>query len=523
MIDFKDELDDNHKKINLNKFVYSRSFIPLITLFISLSFFFFDNGPILPPFSSKTESIDCHSLVYENYSIHNGVIDFYVHQNETINFPPEYLPHFLSVYTINNENVSMEYSKMHLKNMSLINNTIKFTLGYPIASEIIIFLKCLGKDFAQQRVMLSEVNETDDETYSTKGMSAANYAKMTNVCFENTKFLFFTPVPGYSETIPFNQTKMRFEVLSLHLPSYLQMKNISRTNETSFLVPPFDPVPWKSLLFNLLPISLSLESNNETSTRKFHFLFREMPMKGSTEIIKRFSTIAPSKIKDIQCFKKILLPKSVSSFHPNEESIEIALSQNFTFLRTIFPKTGIQKRRIVLTNNLENILKPVISEICEDCDIAILNSNADVSKAADISHSAQIFVGNHFFNLINMVWLTPNRSALIDATPSNFSCARWAEVYSKFNNISYFRVNTVSDSCNCYDFDCYPKRIFGSDNEDLNVDIESFKRVFKEALNATKFEETEPKVVSKPPEIQDLQGRPDRPEHIGYPGKYRFI
>lgn len=485
MIDINEDFYEKKKRTNLYDFKFSKSFVPLISFIIYLCIYFLDKGPTIPPFSPDTESIDCSSLSYNNYSIHDGVIDFFLHQKETINFPPEYIPHFLSLYTVNHENVSMEYKKSFLKNMSLINNTIKFTLSYPISSEIIVIFKCLGKDFAQERLILKEVNETDDHIYSTKGSSGVNYAKMTNVCFEKTKFLFFTPVPGYSETIPFNQTRIRFEVLEMRLDSYLKMKNISRTNETSFLVPPFDPVSWKSLLFNLLPISLSLETNNESLTRKFPFLFREGPIRGSTEIIKRFSTIPPSKIKDIQCFKKILLPKSVSNFQPDTGMIEAALSQNFTYLRSVFPKTGIQRKKIVLSSNLEKLLKPIINEVCNDCDLSILKSNENVSNSADISHSAQIFIGNHFFNLINMIWLTPNRTALIDATPSKYSCFKWPEVFSKYNNISYYRVNKISEKCNCYNFECYPKTIFDGENDDLDVDIESFKKVLKQAINIT--------------------------------------
>lgn len=519
MIDINEEFYDKKKRTNLYNFKISRTLIPLISFILYLFIYLLDKGPDIPPFSSNTESIDCKSLLYENYSIHDGIIDFYLHQKDTINFPPEYIPHFISLYTINNENVSMEYKKAFLKNMSLINNTIKFSLSYPISSEIIVFFKCLNKDFAQERLKLNEVNDTDDHTFSTKVSSIADFAKMTNVCFENTKFLFFTPVPGYSETIPFNQTRMRFEVIAMNLDTYLKLKNISRTNETSFLIPPFDPVPWKSMLFNLLPISLSIESSNQSILKKNHFLFREMPMRGSSEIIKRFSTIAPSKIKDIQCFKKISLPRSFSSFHPNTESIEFALSQNFTYLRSIFPKTGIQKQKIVLSGNLENTLKPIINEICEECDVSILKSNANVTNSADIVHSAQIFIGNHFYNLINMIWLIPNKTALIDVTPSKYSCLKWAEIYSEFNNITYYRVNKISDSCTCRNFECYPKTVFGSaeSNEDLDVDIESFKKILKEALNTTKFEEEIPEQTPQPSTNQE------RPDRVGYPLKYRIL
>lgn len=523
MIDINEEFDDKKRRDYLIYYTFSKFTLPVISLCFYLLIYMLDKGPTLPPFSQETESIDCNSLSYKNYSIHDGVIDFYLHQKETINFPPEYVPHFISLYTINNENISMEYKKAYLKNMSLINGTIKFTLSYPISSEIIVFFKCLDKDFAQQRVTLTEVNETDDNTFSTKVSSATDFARMTNVCFENTKFLFFTPVPGYSETIPFNQTKIRFEVLAMHLDSYLKMKNVSRTNETSFLIPPLDPIPWKSMLFNLLPISLSLESLNESITRKFHFLFREAPLKGSFDVIKRFSTITPVKIKDIQCFKKILLPRSVSNYYPNTESIEVALSQNFTYLRSIFPKTGIQKRKIVLSSNLEDILKPIIEEICEECDLSILQSSTSVTNAADISHSAQIFIGNHFYNLVNMIWLTPNKTVLIDATPSKYACSRWAEVYSKFNNITYYRVNKISESCNCTNFECYPKIIFGNgeNSEKPDVDIESFRKILKDALNTTsRFEEEE---ITPTPQPSNIHERPDHPDRIGYPGNYRFV
>lgn len=502
MIDFID--DHKHIERNLHDldFVSWRAAIPCIIFIFSIFIYIFDQGPAVPPFSSETNSIDCRYLSYYNYTLHDGVADFYFNLTETLNFPPEYIPHFISLYTINNENVAMEFEKKDLKNMSLINGTIKFTLQYPISGQLFVRFDCLKKEFATQKLTLVDINDTDDETFSTKGFSGIDLVRMKNVCFEKKKFLFFSHQAGYSKSIPFNQTQIPFEIIHWQLPFYLHSKNVSRTNITSFLLPPFDLVPWKSLLFNLFPIASSIEANNETDSKNLLFYFKETPVKNTIEILKRLSVKPASKILKIQCFKSIVFPSSYSHFTPSAVDVETALSRNFTFLRTAFPKTTIQKKKVVVSSTVSKLLVPIMKEICSDCTIQTISAKSDVMKFADQVASAEIFIGNHLYHLFHMVWLTPNQSTLIDVSPSNYSCIKYPEIFCGIHNLSYYRVNPLSKECTSFNFDSYPPIAVSTDSMDFNedpdlspenlqkildIDIESFKTIFRDALTKTRY------------------------------------
>ncbi|OHT17220.1 hypothetical protein TRFO_12546 [Tritrichomonas foetus] len=495
MLDYIDtpEVNKKQKKIPNEPFYFL-----LASLIVSGILFLFDRGPPVPPFPKITDSIDCHSISYLNHSVHDGVIDFYCHEDETVQYPEEFLPHFISLRTAT-QKVMLQFSKSHLQNMSRINDTIKFSLIQPVSGPVEVSLRCLEHEFSKQKIVLNEINETDNNLYSTLKYldNDVNSTRLTNVCFENSKFLFFAQMPGYAEVIPFNQSTMKFEVLGWILPAYLHYKQVNRTNETAILLPPFESTSWKSILFHLLPISESIQQSNEIESKKLNFLFRETPLKGSNDIIKRFSSTAPSKIKDIQCFKKILIPSS-SSYHPSDHnSIEKALESDFTHLRKAFVKYQTQNRKILLASSLAKLESP-IKDICHNCSVVILQPKTEVTKCADHAGSSQILIGNHISNLLNLIWMTPNQTAVIDASSSHYICNNWVKELARKSDVKYYRANDDrKEKCKCDNFKCYPK----GPGDDPEVDIEMFKEVFKAALNETKLIEQPPQQQEQTKEI----------------------
>ena len=101
-----------------------------------------------------------------------------------------------------------------------------------------------------------------------------------------------------------------------------------------------------------------------------------------------------------------------------------------------------------------------------------------------------------------MVWLTPNQSTLIDVSPSNYSCINYPEIFCGIHNLSYYRVNPLSKECTSFNFDSYPPIAVSTDSMDFNedpdlspenlqkildIDIESFKTIFRDALEKTRY------------------------------------
>ena len=479
MLDLNEFPAKKKNRIPLKSFYFTT-----FSIIISSLIYIFHRGPPLPPFQYNDAMIDCHSLSYINSSANDNIINFYLHESETIQYPPEYVPYYISLQT-NTKDIVLQFSKAQLKNMSLIDGILKFSLPHPVSGLINVTFQCLGNTFHSDFVKLDKVNDTDDHTYSTlRFHEDENYTTMTNVCLEDGKFLFFAQQPGYSERIPFNQSTIKFEILPLVLPAYLNLKNITRTNETSLLLPPFDNSPWKSVLFNLLPIAQALEDEKNSrhfETKKINFLFRDIPLKGSGDIVKRFSSIQPAKVKEIQCFKRIIIPSSYTdalTAGDPDAIIKQALNNNFTYLRNSFVNAQIQNYKIALPNCFKD-LEETITEICPQCSISIIPTRMEIPKIADLVGSSQILIGNHISNLIHMIWLTPYKTAVLDLTSEHYSCNHWARNLSNNLNISYFNIyKDGTDNCKCKTFICYPK----GPGDNPQVDIDKFKELFKGAL-----------------------------------------
>jgi hypothetical protein len=441
--------------------VQFRRYLPLaFTLACSvfaLICYIFDSGPLLPPFPPSFDSLDCRSIHFQQYTTRYGAIDIQCSADTPVEFPQEYLPHFLHAWLHLGEQV-IHYPRQHFVNMSLVNQTINLTITPPISGNLEIELKCLENEIVRFETAFTDVNLTIDDYHSVMLEQGANGTRFQTVCTEDDKILFFNQGGGYSKPIKFNgDDQLQFEFLGWLVTAYCSNKNITRTNETSFIIPPFDPIAWKSILFNLMPIANAIKANADGEFRKFNFFFKDLPPKGSTEIIKRFSVQNPSKLKPSACYKKLIVPDSRSRVPPDSSAdIKRALISNFTSLRNTFPKNAVPQNKIVLADSI-SYLQSFFTETFPNWPVAILGSHYDVGKAADLVVTGNVLVGNHISNLVHMIWMKPNRSALIDLTPRNYACNRWVERFAVRNEIAYFDLDEDRSECRCMDFDCYPR------------------------------------------------------------------
>lgn len=464
-----------------------------VMVLLAAIFYVFDAGPVIPPFKKGFTSLDCHMLSFHSVSTRYGAIDVHCNISEAIEFPIEYIPHFISVKTVTDGN-SLPYHKNNLVNMSRVGDSVNFSIPHTLAGHVSVTLKCLSKPFAAFDLDFTEVNSTDNEHYSMKLLTGNELARFGNVCMEYDKMLFFSPTPGTGVDMNFT-TPMRFEIIGWSLAGYLNMKNITRTNETAFIVSAFDPVPWKTILFNLQPIAQSLEdTENLTNPKRSLFFFRDFPPKGSGEIIKRLSATPGSKMKDIACFKTLVFP-AMRNGVSDTASIETALASNFSALRKHFTKGGLPQHKIVIASSVSHI-EPIVKEMYPNWTVLVLSSRTELTRAVDAVSTSTVLIGNHISNLIHMIWMSPGRSSVIDLSPDTISCNRWAEAVAKRANISYHSLSAAPESCACSNFDCYPRGA----GENQTIDTDRFRQALQAAVNFVEsYVEEE---VKKEPEME---------------------
>ena len=406
----------------------------LASIVIVVLCYLLDRGPPLPPFD-KIDSIDCHSLSFVSATPGENVINVHCSISENIQFPVEYLPHFISVETTTDGSF-IPYGKKDLTNMSRVGSNVTFSIPHTMSGRVEVDLKCLKRTFGHFEVEFEDVNETDNEWFSRKLASKTDVARYRNVCVENDKMLFFLPNGGRGASVKFWNSEMRFEIIQWAVPWYLHKFNITRTNDTAYVIPPFDPVSWRAVLFNLLPIANSIELNSgNESRRKQLFFFRDLPPKGSGEIIKRFSTHSGAKLKDVACFKTLVFPGIGIN-----ATVEAALSANFSTLRRLFVKPLPLQRKILVASGL-TVPESTAREMFPDWKVLPLSTESELVRIADAVSTTKILIADTLETLIHMIWLTPNASAVIDTAPNEHP---WAEPLAARCGVAYFRAGDIS-------------------------------------------------------------------------------
>ncbi|KAK8834324.1 hypothetical protein M9Y10_044344 [Tritrichomonas musculus] len=423
-----------------------------------------DKGPPLPPFGDKFTSFDCHSISFKSFNDRSGQIDFKFSTLPSIEYPPEYLPHFLSI-TIHTGPVTMKYSGDEIENISRSETEIEFSIEHTFAGDSTITAQCLKNPPQTLKGHLSDI-VIHKPQYSTSDDPGIDQAKFHDVCLEYEKFLYFVTVSGDRPSVPFDDTRLRFEMLKWPLDAYLNHKKVSVQKKTCFLVAPIDKKPWKTILLTLIPLSISVSKNTKNSNEAL-FIFRKNIPDNAASVLKFLSSNPPVKLDDIMCFPTLLMTSTYSKIDDNKNRINEMLSQDLEPLRQKMKRSQTIPKKIVVAENLFQYLKDPITKAIPDAQVVMLSTEENVNSAANIVSSANIFIGGHITSLIHIIWMNQQQSTVIDVTNKDCACNKWARNLSNKIGVNYVSINEA-DKCECDNFNCYMTK--SSDPVDLNVD-----------------------------------------------------
>ena len=459
----------NYYKTLKNKCPYNLKYFFIV--YFSIIFYIiinlFNKGPPLPPFSKDFTSIDCHSLKFNKLIDYNGKLEFSFFALPSIEYPPEYLVYFLTVEIIS-ENASFNYTGDFITFPQRDENYLNFTLFHSFAGNSLISVKCLNNIITNFNTKLNNI-EIVEESYSSSDFSNYNNVKFHNVCLEYEKFLYFTQIMGNRPSVPFDNDQLRFEFLKWPLSAYLDHKKVNLTHEISYLIAPFYEEHWKNILFNLLPLTLSIEEQKGSFYNNSLFIFRKEPNINSFKTLSYFSQHKPIKLHDIMCFSTLLLTKTKSNIQMNNNLIENSLNLNMNFLRNQIKRNFTIKKRIVID---ENLFDELDEKIKNKFELIPIKQSLDLIDIIQLVSSAEILIGNHINNLIHLIWLNEN-SIIIDATPKDYSCNNWINNLSKKFNLNLIKLFN-NTNCNCNNFNCLPSLI----NEiDINLIYEKILEI----------------------------------------------
>ena len=436
------------------------SFYGLIFAIGALIFSFlaiiFDPGPVLPPFSKDFYSIDCETINFESYEVINQTLNLTFYTTEPVEYPVSYLPYFIKIYA-NATQYFFEFSRENTRNISKNGHNINMLIDLPVTGTYQLAFTCLKDPIAYDEVNITNVVPDPTNKTSSCPDPQDDVAVFENVCYDEGRIFFMSRMPGGYYPIHFFNTAVPVEVVPWEFQQYVEFKNISKIEETSFVLSKIETGWWQSILFTLNPLAESIRIHSEMP--RYNFYFENTIPKGSTDLLKRFPNKLGVKLTNGSCFKKLVFTGTKTGIDLSQEQlIRKALQKNFTQLRNIFI-SNIKKdsKRIILPTCLSH-LESDITAVCPDCEIYLLGPRLDIISVAEQVSRSKILIGNHLNNLVHAIWMGQNNTAVIDVSPSEDQvCINYAKDFVENLNISYFNVLddiNKNQKCSCTTFSC---------------------------------------------------------------------
>jgi hypothetical protein len=429
-----------------------------------------DKGPPLPPFGEHFTSVDCHAVEFSGFQDRAGFLDFNFRVQASVEYPPEYLAHFLSI-KVETGPTTMSYSGDHITNITRDSNHIEFSIIHPWAGPSSFTAQCLHNPPQTLTGRLTDIVNFVPE-HSRSDNPGIDHAKFKDVCLEYEKFLFFVQVVGERPAVPFDGETLRFEMLKWPLEAYLKHKKVTMTHKICYLVAPLEKVTWKMILLTMIPLAVSVDRNSPKDSRPL-FIFRKQIPEQATENLRLLSVDPPVKLADIMCFDTLLMTSTYSKFTNTEDRIGNAVKLDVAPLRNHLPKVPTDKNTIVLCENLWDVLESRIREKFSDAQLVRLGAQDTMQEAIRKVQPASVFIGDHLSNLVHMLWLN-SQSIVLDLTPAEFECTGWGQTLA--NNATLKYVALFTGNCKCREFSCYPKAPIPLSSDNFDAILEQIRR-----------------------------------------------
>ena len=446
---------------------YYTLFFPVLALFLSFVLYSFDKGPPAPPWGGRFESIDCHSVKFESLDDRGGAIDFFFTNGPSIEYPPEYLPNFLSV-EITTGAATLEYNGDFVRNLSTPKGRISFSVNHTWSGMSTINVKCLGTTLAQLEVDIKP-GDAVDANYSRSQAMGDNITKFQNVCIEHGKFLYFSEVAGTRGPVHMHGGDFRFEILKWKQGPYMLHKSVNITKGMSFLVAPFPDTLWETVALTVIPLKAAVSSSQGEGERVAVMRNQVPPSAG--DVMNYVGIQKTVLLDDIMCFDTLVVTETYS--RTTADNLQHALAAASRGLRQQAEARG--GRKIVIADNLWDQFHGRLSNQVKRISCVRLTGDQSFAEIRRDVSEARLLVGNHISSLIYMMFLHPGASVL-DLTPKKYACNTWARTMAEKLNLKFVSM-FGNRKCECPNFSCYDMNRFSSDGEDYNVIMEEAIRL----------------------------------------------
>lgn len=415
-------------------------------MILSFFIYYFEKGPILPPFPKDFASVDCNFLQVLSVNNESDLIKFNLAFDDIIEFTPEYLANFVSI-RFHFGNLFVYYSAENYTYSNLVDKSLEINVNFSFEgfSEVESF--CLNRRLFNDRIFVKLPDYMDAErSYAPYAYGDTLYYK--NSCLEYGKFLYFSKLKGDMPNIPFNNGSLRFEFLNMQLADYLKQKDLTLVKKFSYYVPDLPKENWKKVYFWLVPIYCSIE--NHSKDDDIIVLFQNDPNKEQESLLKlNRKNIHVQKIDKMMCWEDFIIP-NISDYQTiNNESLFTVLN-NYDFKKINLSREEVSNT-IVLAEECDFVNK--VSNELTDYTVVYLKKDMDLTEQIKHVSSCKIFVSSHISSLVLALFLSSD-SVLIDASSGEYTNIKFFEAFKSRLTCKVHTINTNRKS-NCTDIECY--------------------------------------------------------------------
>lgn len=462
---------DNEGKQSNNSNFMPYTFV--IGAVLAVLFYLVDPGSPSPPFYEPINTVDCTEVDLANFTNDDGKIYMSLTYHESIEFIPEYLPHFIHG-DFYNRRLTYNYTGINIDNITMDHSFVNFSLYLPMAAEGTFHINCGQKQIAKYDLNLSYIRNFNYK-YSTIAFPYGKPNHFRNICYIEEKTPFFIDTIENFNLTNISNYFLNFTYFQCPFKHFAEHFKSNKVKGGVIFLSDFNMHPWKQLLFNYNPISEAFSMMNAIDSGEIRFVYLQEPSAMTKKLLKPFGNRPMEFYTNNTCYENVFVPKMKTniSFSEDQRLINECINSNFSNFRQRMKINPMIENVIVTTEKFESFAK----EYFPNYIISKINYITPVQEASSIASTAKIFISDHISTLVHTIFMNEG-SVVVDLTPPEYSCNRWLDKYSK-NVPAKIYSYSKTDECFCGDWECYPE---WSMQSNYTIDFEKVAKDVKELL-----------------------------------------
>jgi hypothetical protein len=397
----------------------------------------FDYAPPLPPFPAAFETADCHYVRLTDFVYDLGFFELSVSHGGSLEYPPEYLPNFVSV-ELSTGQVAFNYTGEHAVGFSRTGSAMRLRYAHPFSGPSSATVRCASRVLGRAAGDLPDAPAADQNA-SYQSLAA----QFHRVCLEDDRLVFFAPLARVHAGVPLGpDATVPVVFVSTTMKAYVDRHEVRWQPSPAVLIPALPAAPLELALF-ALPDLFGLVGAHP-SVQHYNFLSLGDAGAATRSVLAMIGASPPVNRSAVACFRQLFVLNVRAGYGPHE--LRMALARNFSDVRKWFRKAASANRKhIFVAPGLRHRLEDRILEFCNDCEVRVIDLQRFEGWPSNFSDTG-VLIATQLEHLVPLLFMNEG-ATVIDATPEKCLCEVGRE-FAERHGVRYITIRTTA-LCNC--------------------------------------------------------------------------